>query len=88
MIWLSLLFNFAGLSAFALGTDVHHRAIFDQKPASARAQKLKAGGTLLLSLSLALAIATAGFGVGFVEWIAGLAACGFALALLLSSRNS
>jgi len=87
MIWLTLALSFAGLSAFALGMDVHHRAVFAHKPAPRLRRNLQAGGALLQSLSLALAILTAGFGVGFVEWIAGLAAGGFALSLLLSSRG-
>lgn len=86
MIWLSLALNFAGLSAFALGMETHHRALFARPPAPARRRKLKTAGALLQTLSLSAAIITAGPGPGFVEWIAGLAAGGFALALLLSSR--
>lgn len=86
MIWLSLFLNFSGLAAFALGMESHHRAVLGRVPAPRLRLNLKALGAMLQAFALSVAILSAGFGVGFVEWIAGLAACGFGLALLLSSR--
>lgn len=86
MIWLSLALNLAGLVAFALGMEVHHRAVLGRAPSAATRLNFKTLGAMLQSFSLAAAIFSAGFGTGFVEWIAGLAACSFGLALLLSAR--
>lgn len=86
MIWITLLLNFTGLTAFACGMNAHHRAFFAHAPTPRARRRFKALGVMLQSFALSAAIVTAGLGVGFVEWIAGLAACGFALTLLLSAR--
>ena len=86
MIWLSLALNYAGLAAFAATMDVHRSKLFRQTPSPRRCAALRIGGGALQLLALIVAILSAGPGIGVIEWIAGWAACGFALTLLLTLK--
>lgn len=88
MIWLSLVFNFAGLALLALTMEAHRHApaILRHKTPRGRATRIVAG-CLAQGAALELAIAEAGAAVGVVEWIVGVAVCGFALTLLLSIKR-
>lgn len=83
MIWLALTLDYAALLAFALGMDVHHRAILGRGPSPDRRRAWKCAGGALLALALAASVWAHGIGVGLVLWFAGWAACGLLLTLLL-----
>lgn len=88
MIWLSLVFNFAGLALLALTMEAHRHApaFLRHKTPRGRVARIVAG-CLAQGVALALAIAAVGAAVGVVEWIVGVAVCGFALTLLLALRG-
>jgi hypothetical protein len=88
MIWLSLVFNFAGLALLALTMEAHRHAPAILRPKTPRGRVARiAGGCLAQGVALALAIAEAGAAVGVVEWIVAVAVCGFALTLLLAFKK-
>lgn len=83
MTWLALALDYAALLAFALGMDIHHRAILGNTPTTRRRLAWKTAGGLLLALALIAAIAAQGVGVGLVLWFVAWAAGGLVLTLLL-----
>lgn len=88
MIWLSLVFNFAGLALLALTMEAHRHApaILRHKTPRGRVARI-VFGCLAQGVAFALAVAEAGAAVGVVEWIVGVAVCGLALTLLLSVKK-
>ncbi len=86
MTWLAIALDYAALLAFALGMEIHHRAILRRTPSAGRRLAWKTAGALLLVLALIAAIGTQGVAVGLVLWFVAWAGGGLVLTLLLAWR--
>lgn len=86
MTWLALTFDYAALLAFALGMEIHHRAVLGSTPSTGRRLSWKCAGGLLLALALIAAIGARGVAVGLVLWFVAWAGGGLLLTWLLAWR--
>lgn len=83
MIWLALALDYAALLAFALGMEIHHRAILGRVPSAERRRAWKCVGGALLVLALAASVGALGVTGGPVLWFVAWAGGGLVLTLLL-----
>lgn len=73
---------FAGMSAFSLAIDRHHRQVYGNDAPPRKRYLLRLAGTLLLIVAIAPCVALWGAGAGVVSWV-GMLTIGALLAALL-----